>query len=145
MIDDAKSLHRLICLPRDLSVLDRREKLAVEHFLEWARALGAHETYVALHRKPWWSVGFKEAAPIVMTYMDRRPPVFALNKAGAQLINVAHGLYPRQEFSETQMLRMIAWLNNNVAQEDGRVYAGGLTKFKPSEAMRILMPEALAA
>lgn len=145
VIEDSKSLHRLICLPRDLSSLDKHDKDAVDRFLEWARGLGAHETYVALHRNPWWSVGFKAAAPIVMTYMGRRPPVFALNKTGAQLINVAHGLYPRQEFSEAQMLRIIAWLNNNVSQESGRMYAGGLTKFEPSEAMRILLPKALAA
>lgn len=144
VIGDADALRRLVCLPRDLSSLAKKEKIAVERFLDWARGLGAHETYVALHRKPWWSVGVKESAPIVMTYMGRRPPVFALNKAGAQLINVAHGLYPRQAYSEEQMLRLVAWLNANVSQEDGRMYAGGLTKFEPSEAMRILVPESAA-
>lgn len=145
IINDSSALRRVVSLPRDLSELAKAEKLPVERFLAWAQSLGAHETYIAQHRKPWWSVDFKEAAPIVMTYMGRRPPVFALNKAGAKLINVAHGLYPRQQFSERQMLRLIAWLNKNVSQGDGRVYAGGLTKFEPSEAMRILVPEELAA
>lgn len=143
VISDAESLRRIVCLPRDLSSLDKRDKAAVDRFLDWARSLGAHETYIAQHRKPWWSVGFKDAAPIVMTYMGRRPPVFAINKARAQLINVAHGLYPRQQFTEDQMARLVAWLNVNVSQENGRVYAGGLTKFEPSEAMRILIPESL--
>ena len=80
-----------------------------------------------------------------MTYMGRRPPVFALNKAGVHLINVAHGLYPRQPFTETQMLRLVNWLNENVSQTGGRIYAGGLTKFEPSEAMRIPIPEELIA
>lgn len=145
VISDADSLRRVVCLPRDLSALDKREKVAVERFLDWARCLGAHETYVAQHRSPWWSVGTKDAAPIVMTYMGRRPPVFARNKAQAQLINVAHGLYPRQPFTEDQMARLVAWLNTNVSQENGRVYAGGLTKFEPSEAMRILVPESITA
>lgn len=78
-----------------------------------------------------------------MTYMGRRPPVFAMNKARAQLINMAHSLYPHQQFSVDQMTRRVAWLNSKVSQENGRVYAGGLTKFEPSEAMCILIPEAL--
>lgn len=143
IIEGIDGLRRVVCLPRDLDALPQSEKAAVNRFLAWARSLGAHETYTAQHRKPWWSVNFNKTAPIVMTYMGRRPPVFALNKARVQLINVAHGLYPRQVFSEAQMLRLVAWLNKNVSQEDGRVYAGGLTKFEPSEAMRILIPEAL--
>jgi hypothetical protein len=78
-----------------------------------------------------------------MTYMGRRPPAFALNKAGAQLINVAHGLYPREGKTDAQLLQLVSWLNRNVSQADGRVYAGGLTKFEPSEAMKILVPETL--
>lgn len=144
VIDDVAGLRRVVYLPQDLSTLEKGEKAAVARFLEWAKSLGAHETYIAQHRSPWWSVGFKEAAPIVMTYMGRRPPVFAVNKASAQLINVAHGLYPRQPVSEERMTSLVAWLNANVTKENGRVYAGGLTKFEPSEAMRILIPESLA-
>lgn len=140
VISDPKALRRMICLPRKLDDLGHKEKADVDRFLEWAQSLGAHETYVAQHRKPWWSVGTKEAAPIVMTYMGRRAPVFAINKAQAQLINVAHGLYPRRDFTEDQFVRLVAWLNENVSREGGRVYAGGLTKFEPSEAMRILIP-----
>ncbi len=143
VITDARGLRRLVCLPRDLSELDTRDKAAVDRFLDWARSLGAHATYIAQHRKPWWSVGTQKVAPVVMTYMGRRPPVFALNQVGAQLINVAHGLYPRQDFTDEQLLRVVAWLNQNVALGDGRVYAGGLTKFEPGEAMRILMPAEL--
>lgn len=144
ILDDAKVLKRLICLPRNIEGLARDERAAVERFLEWARSLGAHETYVAKHRNPWWSVGTKEPARIVMTYMGRRPPAFAINRARAQLINIAHGLYPRRDFTELQLARLVAWLNQHVSQTDGRVYAGGLIKFEPSEAMRILVPEELA-
>jgi hypothetical protein len=144
VIDDVGRLRRLVCLPKDLEQLVQHEKRAVDRFLAWARSLGAHETYVALHRKPWWSLSFKDAPPIVMTYMGRRPPVFALNTAGAQLINVAHGLYPRQPVTEQRLRDVVAWLNVNVSSENGRAYAGGLIKFEPSEAMRILVPESIA-
>lgn len=144
VIDDASGLRRLICLPRNVEGLPLSEQAAVQRFLAWARSLGAHETYIAKHRNPWWSVGSKTPAPIVMTYMGRRPPAFAVNKAGAQLINVAHGLYPLRKFTERQMQHLVAWLNENVSQSDGRMYAGGLTKFEPSEAMRILVPAEFA-
>lgn len=144
VIDDIKQLRRLVCLPQNLEQLIQDEKNAVDRFLAWARSLGAHETYIALHRKPWWSLSTKDAPPIVMTYMGRRPPVFALNTARAQLINVAHGLYPRQSVSEERLVNVVAWLNANVSSEHGRAYAGGLIKFEPSEAMRILVPESIA-
>lgn len=146
VIENSKALKRLVCLPRDFMDLARAERSAVERFLAWARSQGAHETYIAKHRNPWWSVTTKPAPPIVMTYMGRRPPAFAVNKARAQLINVAHGLYPRNErdFNESQLARVVTWLNENVQQADGRVYAGGLTKFEPGEAMRILVPGELA-
>jgi adenine-specific DNA-methyltransferase len=143
-IVDLTRLKSVISLPGDLSLLAPSEERAVRRFLAWARKCGAHETYIAKHRNPWWSISFKrEPAPIVMTYMGRRPPVFVLNRAGAQLINVAHGLYPRRPISEDFMARLVRWLNENVTRENGRVYAGGLTKFEPSEAMRILVPEAI--
>ena len=58
---------------------------------------------------------------------------------------MAHGLYPRQPMTQEQIQRVVAWLNANASTEHGRVYAGGLTKFEPSEAMRILLPAGLAA
>lgn len=142
-IDDEAALKRLVCLPRDMGELLASDCAAIERFLRWARQQGAHEGYIAKHRNPWWSVGCKAPAPIVMTYMGRRPPAFALNRVGAQIINVAHGLYPRQAISEERLRAFVTWLNANVAQTDGRVYAGGLTKFEPSEAMRIQVPQAL--
>lgn len=145
VISSLKDLRRVVTLPADLSCVAESDELAIRRFLAWARTQGAHATYTARHRNPWWSVRFGEPAPIVMTYMGRRPPVFAVNEAGAQLINVAHGLYPAQPLSSTQLRNVVHWLNKNVLQEAGRMYAGGLTKFEPSEAMRIYVPEALAA
>ena len=136
-------LRRVVSLPRDLDGLTDIDRKGVEDFLAWARKCGAHETYVALHRKPWWHVHLRQAAPIVMTYMGRRPPAFAYNRAGARLINVAHGLYPREEVAAPQLRKLVSWLNKNVRQDAGRVYSGGLTKFEPGEAMRIQIPESI--
>ena len=137
-------LKEVVDLPAQLDDLPDDERRTVEAFLQWARTEGAHESYIAQHRKPWWRVNLKEPAPIVMTYMGRKGPSFALNTAGARLINIAHGLYPREPLSEVYLRNLVQWLNENVGNEGGRVYAGGLTKFEPSEVMRLRIPSPVA-
>lgn len=133
-------LRRVIDLPATLDALDGGERKAVDAFLAWARAEGAADGYIATHRKPWWKVSLREPAPVVMTYMGRRPPVFAQNPAGARLINVAHGLYLKLPLSDEYLAALVEWLNTNVTVAQGRAYAGGLIKFEPSEVMRLLIP-----
>lgn len=137
---DPHRLRRVIDLPVDLSDLASDERRRVDRFLAWARSRGAHETYIASHRAAWWSVGLYDPAPILVTYMGRRPPVFVRNVCAARHINIAHGLYARRRLSPRLLDRMIAWLNQNVRQAQGRTYAGSLTKFEPKEVERIEVP-----
>jgi hypothetical protein len=69
--------------------------------------------------------------------MARRVPAFVLNRAGAHLLNIAHGLYPREALSDKQLVQLTAVLRRSVRQDQGRTYAGGLTKFEPREIERI--------
>lgn len=133
-------LRRVIDIPPDLDVLTDKEKQAVERFLKWAKSQGAHESYIAQHRRAWWAVGLKAPAPILCTYMARRSPAFVRNLCDARHINIAHGLYPRQHLSGETLNRLASWLRSNVVTDDGRTYAGGLTKFEPKEVERILVP-----
>lgn len=137
----ADGLRKIILLPESLDDLPKNEKKAVERFLKWAKAKGADSTFTAKQRKVWWSIAPKAPPPIVMTYMGRRPPVFARNIAGAMVLNIAHGLYPKTLLSTEEQETIVAWLNKNVAASAGRSYAGGLVKFEPGEAMRIGVPE----
>jgi hypothetical protein len=88
-----------------------------------------------------------EPAPILATYMARRPPAFVRNLAGARHVNIAHGIYPREPLSPLALDRLAAFLRNSVTTGQGRVYAGGLAKFEPREMERLLVPvaERLAA
>ncbi|KZE31451.1 Eco57I restriction-modification methylase domain-containing protein [Crenobacter luteus] len=140
-------LRRVIDLPTDLDDFDRDERRCISAFLSWAKLNGADQSYIAQHRKAWWSVGLKAPAPILCTYMARRPPQFTLNACDARHINVAHGLYPRQPLSDGVMASLVAWLNTNINTGSGRTYAGGLTKFEPKEIERLRIPslEALLA
>lgn len=137
---ESSHLRRVIDLPVELGNLEDERAEQIQRFLDWAREHGADRGYVARHRAAWWSVGLREPAPILVTYMARRAPVFVLNKAGARHINIAHGLYPRVPMDEATLGAVVRWLNNFVSVRDGRTYAGGLTKFEPRELERLHLP-----
>lgn len=133
-------LRRVVDIPIDLDGFTAAERRRIDAFLAWAKKQGADKSYIAQHRKAWWSVGLKPAAPILCTYMARRPPQFTLNTCGARHINIAHGLYPRQPIEPAVLARLVAWLNDNTNTSSGRTYAGGLTKFEPKEIERLRLP-----
>ena len=140
ILSDAKSLRRVIDLPEDLSSLDNHDLSVVQRFLERAEEMGARESYVAQHRFAWWSVKLRTPAPILATYMARSAPAFVLNKVDARHLNIAHGLYPREEMDSTLLSNLVFYLRKPDSVEGGRVYAGGLTKFEPREMERIPVP-----
>ncbi len=139
-LQSAEILKRVIDLPPELDEFTAEEQQRISEFLLWARMQGGDQGYVARHRKAWWSVGLKVPAPILCTYMARRPPQFTLNSCDARHINIAHGLYPREQLPEPLMSRLVAWLNKNINTGSGRTYAGGLTKFEPKEIERLRIP-----
>jgi hypothetical protein len=100
-LSDVTNLKCVIDIPADLDTLEGFEREDVLQFLKVAMSAGAHTGFVATHRKAWWSVGLRAPAPILATYMARRPPAFVVNSAAARHINIAHGLYPRETLSAT--------------------------------------------
>ena len=140
VLSDASKLRRVVDLPEDLDTLDSEERRAVDRFLKRARRLGAHKGYVARHRRAWWSVRLREPAPILATYMARRPPAFVRNLVSARHLNIAHGLYPREQLNERVLSRLVDYLSMETNVIDGRTYAGGLTKFEPGEMERLFVP-----
>jgi hypothetical protein len=133
-------LRDVIDLPVDLSILNDEDRRAIDCFLRIARSAGASQGYVVENRKAWWSVGLREPAPILATYMARRPPTFVRNLAEARHINIAHGLYPRDPLPNSVLDCLAAYLSKAASVTDGRTYAGGLTKFEPREMERLLVP-----
>jgi len=137
---DLTTLRRVIDVPEDLDCFDSTERKAVLAFLRNAREAGVHEGYIAKHRRKWWHVGLYAPAPILATYMARRPPGFVRNVGGARHINIAHGLYPRENLPSRVLDRLVDFLSSSVSLCDGRTYAGGLVKFEPREMERLLVP-----
>lgn len=133
-------LKSVIDLPVDLDVLDDDDRKLVDKFLRAVKKQRVQDGYVASSRRAWWSVGLRLPAPILATYMARRPPAFVRNDVDARHINIAHGLYPRQDMSNAVLDNLARFLGSGVNVAQGRTYAGGLTKFEPKEMERLTVP-----
>lgn len=140
-LNSSEHLRFVIDIPTDLDVFDAADRKRINRFLRAAKQASVHEGYVAKNRRAWWAVGLKTAAPVLATYMARRPPAFVMNKAEARHINIAHGLYPRQQLTEAQLVSLTGALRSSVVLAQGRTYAGGLTKFEPREMERLPIPD----
>lgn len=138
---DPSGLRVVIDIPADLDELDTDERKVVERFLRRPQVKAAKGGYVASARRSWWAVGMRNPAPLLATYMARRPPAFVQNVADARHINIAHGIYPRDTISAHAMTQLAAHLRRSVTLGQGRTYAGGLTKFEPREMERLPVPD----
>lgn len=141
ILNHVDHLRYVVDLPVDLDVLTVTERCAVERFLAWAKTKRADQSFVAMHRRAWWSVGLREPPPIFCTYMARRPPAFVRNDARARYLNIAHGLYPRQPMNDFEMSTILLYLRETVGMSGGRTYAGGLVKYEPGEVERLYIPD----
>jgi adenine-specific DNA-methyltransferase len=126
--------------PKDISP-ESPQHAALRSYLEMGVRRGINMRYLAAHRNPWWHLSAK-APPIVATYMARQAPAFALNPDKLRILNVVHGLYPRQHLEMDQMAGLVNYLNRNRNgfRGMGRTYQGGLEKFEPSEMEQFLVP-----
>jgi adenine-specific DNA-methyltransferase len=141
VLADREHLRLVVDIPADLDQLEAGDRAMVDRFIRTARKAGVDQGYIAAHRRAWWSVGLAAPAPILATYMARRPPAFVINAARARHINIAHGLYPRQELDRHTLSRLAGALRTGTVLGQGRVYAGGLTKFEPREMERLMVPD----
>jgi adenine-specific DNA-methyltransferase len=103
------------------------------------------DRYLCQQRNPWWQVERPDPAPVLATYMARRPPAFALNPDNLALLNIGHYLYPHRSDID---LEAIVWELNRQRSRfvgQGRTYHGGLEKFEPREmgSLEIDLPNKL--
>jgi SAM-dependent methyltransferase len=131
----------LLCPGHDI---DLSTAPALRDYLRRGEGRGVHTRYLCSHRRPWWHLR-AVPAPVVATYMARRPPAFALNPDGLICLNVVHGLHPKVELTLDELAALVEYLNAHRASHvvHGRIYQGGLIKLEPREMERILVPSHL--
>lgn len=135
-----EDLSRLIVLPKDLGSLEEPAREYAEALIAKGVKEGVNTGYVASHRTPWWSIKPSSPPAIMMTYMARKSPTFVVNKEGLTMLNVVHGIYPKERLSDLAVSRLTEYLNSSVNIASGRTYCGGLTKFEPREAENLFVP-----
>ncbi len=134
-IDSSQVERHLLAVSR--ADVDASEPLA-DYITE--RGTKAREGYVCRSRTPWYGVPLR-MPPVVATYMGRGRPAFALNPDLMPIVNVVHGLYPRVELDDDQLMGLVNFLNSSEHfGSGGRVYQGGLRKYEPGEMERLLVP-----
>jgi adenine-specific DNA-methyltransferase len=131
VVRDGPERRLLLVVPPDV---DRAAFPALDAYLRQGEATVARR-YLPSHRRPWWYLGPLVAPSIVASYMARQAPAFALNPDGLLLLNIAHGIYPREPLGDVQLTRLVAQLNagRETFRGHGRTYQGGLEKFEPRE------------
>ncbi len=143
VVRDSAERRLLLEVPVDI---DRRSHPALDRCLASGESssdgsVPVSERYLAAHRRPWWYLGKPKAPPIVVSYMARQAPMFALNPDSLALINIAHGVYPAQLMSKRALRQFVARLNEARSSfvGSGRTYQGGLEKFEPREMEALLL------
>ena len=59
-LSDATGLRRVVDLPTDLGDFTDDERRQIQRFLAWAKRRGAESSYIARHRRTWWSVKLRD-------------------------------------------------------------------------------------
>jgi len=128
--------HQLLVLDSELP-----ECQALRAYLAKGEEQGVPKRYLCSHRKPWWRVGGPPPAPIVVTYMARRPPAFAANPDGCRILNVLHGLHLHEGQPPWLAQALLRWLRTHADGLQGaRTYHGGLRKWEPRELEAVDVP-----
>lgn len=137
VIHDTLERRLLLTIP---TTVDRRAYPELDAYLRWGEEARDGRPpvaagYLASRRKPWWYLGPIVVPPIVASYMARQAPAFAYNPDGLALLNVAHGIHPRQPLDTARVQSLVQQLNGARAtfRGHGRTYHGGLEKFEPRE------------
>jgi len=116
-------------------------------YLQKGREEGAHASYLAAHRAPWYSQEQRPPAPFLCTYMGRsaggrRPFRFIWNRSQATAHNVYLMLYPKGNLQaalkrdrglEARVFAALQRIAPSQLVSEGRVYGGGLHKVEPKE------------
>jgi adenine-specific DNA-methyltransferase len=120
-------------------------------YLQKGRRDDIQASYLASHRRPWYSQEQRPPAPFLCTYMGRsangRSPFrFIWNRSDATAHNVYLMLYPKPRLQEAlsnypelaaKVFKALQSVTPAQFISEGRVYGGGLHKVEPKELAQI--------
>ena len=105
-------------------------------YIKFGESLGVHKAYLTSHRSPWYSLEYKESAPILVCVFSRDKIKIIRNELGIRNLTTFHGLYLKNDKPDFVNL-MFCYLLTPLAQEllyhSRREYGDGLNKFEPND------------
>ena len=113
-----------------------------KRYIEYGKEIGADKRYLTKHRKPWYSMEWRNPPTILATVFSRDRMRFIYNEAGVLYLTAFHGIYPK--FKDIMKIKaLLVYLNSNFCRElmirEKRTYGGGLDHFQPGDLEKILV------
>lgn len=113
---------------------------SLREYINYGEKIDADERYVTSHRNPWYSMEYRDPAPILATVFSRNDMRFIHNQKKVVTLSAFHGIYPKRT-DKIWVTALLAYLNSDVALDllktQHREYADGLTKLEPGDLSKI--------
>ena len=111
-------------------------------YIHYGEETGVNRAFLTSHRKPWYAIEEKKAAPILISAFSREKIKIIRNESGIKNLTTFHGFHLLNEDNEWANM-MFCYLITPIAQKlllrSRREYGGGLKKFEPNDLNRAEM------
>ena len=111
-------------------------------YIHYGEETGVNRAFLTSHRKPWYAIEKKKAAPILISAFSREKIKIIRNESGIKNLTTFHGFHLLSEDNEWANM-MFCYLITPIAQKlllrSRREYGGGLKKFEPNDLNRAEM------
>lgn len=116
---------------------------AARAYVEEGERRGVPRAYKCRVRKPWYRVPWVMRPDLILSVMAGRMPRLVANEVGVVVTNTLHAVRLRRGVSVSASVLAACAVNSLTllsAEIEGHSLGGGVLKFEPSEAARLLMP-----
>ena len=104
---------------------------------------GINKLYLTSHRKPWYKIEEKEAAPILISVFNRNKIKIVRNEIKIKTLTAFHGLFFDRKISQEFINILFCYLMTPIGQKilylNKREYGAGLNKFEPNDLNNALI------
>ncbi|SMO70013.1 N-6 DNA methylase [Halorubrum cibi] len=117
-LDNDRPVWLLYCYSdRDIVEKDEIEDENIVKYLNRGEEGETTDGYLVSKRNPWYRVEKQTPAPILAKYMNRTGFLFIRNHAELRCLNNLHTITPKNDYTETQIQALLAYLNSRVVNK----------------------------
>lgn len=105
-------------------------------YIKYGEETEQNKSYLNMHRKPWYSIENKNAAPILLTAFNRGQIKVIRNEAMIKNLTTFHSVFINDDYkdlTDVMFCYLISPLAQSILFENKREYGDGLDKFEPND------------